>query len=110
MSENQELDRFLCDHTYDNDDFYKRFYFIKNHNQYVYAKAKWLFNYLTEISDKINLDENYRLLDYGCGMGEMLRWLKRFGFPGQLHGADISRAMLEKAERRWDAASKSHGP
>ncbi|MCG6534446.1 MAG: class I SAM-dependent methyltransferase, partial [Syntrophales bacterium LBB04] len=48
-----------------------------------------------------DLGEDYRLLDYGCGTGEMLKWLDTFGFRGSLQGADISGNMIETAKKRW---------
>jgi 2-polyprenyl-3-methyl-5-hydroxy-6-metoxy-1,4-benzoquinol methylase len=42
-----------------------------------------------------------RLLDFGCGSGELLQSLRRHGFTGELHGCDVSTAMLAEAARRW---------
>lgn len=105
MAKAREFDKFVRDYTGGNEDPLKRL-FGENLDQFIYIKARWLWNYLTEISDQINFNENYYLLDYGCGTGEMLRWMKLFGFPGQLHGADVSRAMLAEAEKRCDTASR----
>lgn len=41
------------------------------------------------------------LLDYGCGTGLFLKVLADSGFAGSLTGCDVSRAMLEQAERLW---------
>ena len=105
MAKVLEFDRYARDYSGGNEDSLKRL-FGENLDQFIYVKAKWLWNYLQNNPDKTKLNKNYQLLDYGCGTGEMLKWLKLFGFPGYLHGADVSRAMLEEAEKRWDAASK----
>lgn len=82
----------------------KRF-FGENFDQFIRVKAQWLWNHLFGGAEK-KPDQTYQLLDYGCGTGEMLRWLKLFGFPGGLHGADVSKAMLDEAEKRWGDSSK----
>lgn len=84
-----------------NEDRLKRL-FGENLDQFIYVKARWLWNYLKG-REKTPPDEGYHLLDYGCGTGEMLKWLNIFGFPGHLHGVDVSQAMLEEAEKRWEA-------
>jgi len=100
-----EFDGFAHGYSGEIEDPLKRL-FGENLDQFIYVKAKWLWNYLTRSQGKISLDKDYHLLDYGCGTGEMLKWLKRFGFPGYVHGADVSQAMLEEAEKRWDASQK----
>jgi len=105
MAQNAEFDKFARDYSGGNEDPLKRL-FGENLDQFICVKAKWLWNYLTKNSSQINLDSNYQLLDYGCGTGEMLKYLKLFGFPGYLHGADVSQAMLAEAERRWETASR----
>lgn len=80
--------------------------FGKDHDLFVHLKVKWLWKYLTENSQHISMNKRYQLLDYGCGTGEMLKWLQVFGFPGKLHGADISHTMLEEAKKRWDKTSR----
>jgi len=105
MAMTPEFDKFARDYSGGNENPLKRL-FGDNLDQFIYVKAKWLWNYLHKSQDKTILNEKYHLLDYGCGTAEMLKWLKLFGFPGYLHGADVSQAMLEEAEKRWDAAQK----
>lgn len=75
-------------------------------DQFIYVKALWLWNYLNRGQEKKKLDNEYKLLDYGCGTADMLKWLVMFGFPGGIHGADVSEAMLAEAEKRWSLSSK----
>jgi ubiquinone/menaquinone biosynthesis C-methylase UbiE len=105
MANTPEFDKFARDYSGGNEDPLKRL-FGENLDQFIYVKAKWLWDYLLKSQGKAKLKENYRLLDYGCGTGEMLKWLKIFGFPGHLHGADVSPAMLDEAEKRWDTFQK----
>jgi ubiquinone/menaquinone biosynthesis C-methylase UbiE len=105
MSKTPEFDKFARDYSGGNECRIKRL-FGENLDQFIYIKAQWLWNYLHKGQDKSILNENYRLLDYGCGTGEMLKCLKLFGLPGYLHGADVSQAMLEEAEKRWDTMQK----
>lgn len=75
-------------------------------DQFIYVKARWLWNYLNRSQGRLKISDKYNLLDYGCGTGEMLKWLTLFGFPGHLHGADISQAMLTEARKRWNINRK----
>ncbi len=105
MEKIPEFDGFARDYSGGNEDPLKRL-FGENLDQFIYVKAQWLWNYLTQPGVNISLNETYRLLDYGCGTGEMLKWLKILGFPGRLDGADVSTAMLAEAERRWGTLQK----
>ncbi|MCK4820991.1 class I SAM-dependent methyltransferase [bacterium] len=105
MEKIQEFDRYAHSYSGGNEDPLKRL-FGENLDQFIYVKAKWLWNYLVQNQEKKLPNKGYHLLDYGCGTGEMLKWLKIFGFPGHLHGADVSQAMLDEAEKRWDTFQK----
>lgn len=100
MAKTPDFNKFARNYSGGNEDPLKRL-FGENLNQFIYVKAKWLWNYLHRSQDEPILNENDHLLDYGCGTGEMLTWLKIFGFPGKMHGADVSPAMLDEAEKRW---------
>jgi ubiquinone/menaquinone biosynthesis C-methylase UbiE len=105
MEKAPEFDKFARGYSGGNEDPLKRL-FGENLDEFVYIKAKWLWNYLHKSQDKTILNEKYHLLDYGCGTGEMLKWLQMFGFPGNLQGADVSQAMLDEAEKRWTTLPK----
>jgi ubiquinone/menaquinone biosynthesis C-methylase UbiE len=105
MDKMPEFDGFAQSYSGGNEDPLKRL-FGKNLDQFIYVKAQWLWNYLTQPGVNVSLNEEYWLLDYGCGTGEMLKWLQIFGFPGRLHGVDVSTAMLAEAEKRWGTLPK----
>jgi ubiquinone/menaquinone biosynthesis C-methylase UbiE len=46
-------------------------------------------------------DGGLRLLDYGCGAGDLMRVLATLGGRATFSGCDISQAMLAEADRRW---------
>lgn len=45
----------------------------------------------------------YRVLDYGCGTGTLLRLMREAGLHAGLAGCDISGEMLEEGARCWPA-------
>jgi SAM-dependent methyltransferase len=51
--------------------------------------------------------EEGRLLDVGCGNGELLAWLRRRGSRLVYHGIDVSTAMIEAFQRRHGVACAS---
>lgn len=105
IEKKSKFDRFARGYSGGNEDPLKRL-FGDNLEEFIYVKAKWLWNYLTQCQEKITIDEKCQLLDYGCGTGEMLKWLKLLGFPGSLYGVDVSPAMLDEAKNRWDTFPK----
>jgi ubiquinone/menaquinone biosynthesis C-methylase UbiE len=105
MAKGPEFDKYARDYSGGNEDRIRRM-FGKDIDQFIYVKAKWLWSYLRNNLNKAILNENCKLLDYGCGTGEMLKWLKLLGFSGQLYGCDVSQAMLVEAENRWNDSPK----
>lgn len=105
MGKIPEFNSFAQGYSGGNEDPLKRL-FGETLDQFIYVKANWLWNYLAKGQAKISPDKDYHLLDYGCGTGELLKWLKIFGFSGHLYGADISPAMLEEAEKRCEGFQK----
>ncbi len=52
------------------------------------------------------LEQGYRVLDVGCGLGHYSRWLAEIvGAEGRVVGLDNSRLMLEEAQRREEGRS-----
>lgn len=103
MKETPEFNKYAQGYSGGNEDPLKRF-FGKDLDRFIYVKAKWLWNFLN--LENAAQNGEVRLLDYGCGTGEMLRWLMSFGFQGQMHGADVSSEMINEAQIRWNASSK----
>lgn len=62
----------------------------KNKEEYLYGKVQIeaMLNIL-KASDFI-LQEGYRILDFGCGAGRMIRWLKPYAEMCEIWGTDIS--------------------
>ena len=54
------------------------------------------FQVLTEIADL----ERARILDYGCGKGDLYQYLQERGFRGSYSGFDINLDLLELARRK----------
>lgn len=105
MEKIPEFNNFAEGYSGGNEDTLK-WLFGENLDQFIYVKANWLWNYLNQCRMKIPLNEEYHLLDYGCGTGEMMKWLRILGFPGHLQGVDVSQSMLEEAEKRWEGFQK----
>lgn len=60
------------------------------------VKADWLLRH-----DGALRQPDMRLLDYGCGAGDLMRLLTKLGARAQFTGCDVSTGMLAEAERRW---------
>lgn len=45
---------------------------------------------------------NFSILDYGCGYGALLKYLREKGFSGSLQGYDFSKLMIKEAESLGD--------
>ncbi|MEW6369021.1 MAG: class I SAM-dependent methyltransferase [Acidobacteriota bacterium] len=78
----------------------------KGTEQFMDVKTRWLSRYLRKCPVDSTIEDDTRLLDYGCGTGELLASLQRRGFRGHLEGCDISGEMLKEAARRLGASSK----
>lgn len=102
LSKCSEFDEYAPDYSGGNEDPLKRF-FGPELDHFIRVKAKWLSNFM--VKEGIFFGENHHLLDYGCGTGEMLKWLTLLGFRGCLQGADISHNMIEAAKERWQGPS-----
>jgi SAM-dependent methyltransferase len=68
---------------------------------YIRVKARWLLHHLHRRPPRAPYEGAIRLLDFGCGTGELMKSLVVEGFKGQIEGCDVSRGMLEEAKRRW---------
>jgi ubiquinone/menaquinone biosynthesis C-methylase UbiE len=61
-----------------------------------YAKPKIVTN--NEIAKLMELNGGERVLDVGCGFGDMLLTLRKNGHKGELYGIDSSIGMIKKAK------------
>jgi len=52
------------------------------------------------LSNVINADENFSVLDYGCGFGSMYDYFKKKYFQFHFTGLDISEEMIREAVKR----------
>ncbi len=71
-----------------------------NFATFLLVKAKWLLMDL-ERSPVTRPQQALRLLDFGCGTGDMMQILRKLGFSGHMEGCDVSEAMLAEAAARW---------
>ena len=71
-------------------------------DQFIAVKARWLLR-----REKGLVDGTLKLLDYGCGAGDLMRVLADLGARADFTGCDVSQAMLAEVVKRWPAR---HGP
>ncbi len=67
---------------------------------FVELKARWFMRDMARESGDESLSDS-RVLDFGCGVGTLMRLLPDMGFRGQVGGCDISEGMLRKAVALW---------
>jgi len=67
---------------------------------FIEVKVAWMLQYLARwpLPNDVEVP---RLMDYGCGVGTLLRVLRRMGFAAELAGCDVSRGMIKEACERW---------
>ena len=76
-----------------------------NFEAFIAVKVRWLIEYLRRTLPPATTSwSDLRLLDFGCGNGELLHVLQKMGFNGALTGCDISEKMLKEAAMRRDWA------
>jgi len=68
-------------------------------DHFMEVKVDWLLR-----RDGALREPAVRLLDYGCGAGDLMRKLSELGARAQLTGCDVSQGMLTEAGRRWPRA------
>ena len=65
-------------------------------DQFIAVKARWLLR-----KEPMLRTGGLSVLDYGCGVGSLMRVLIGLGAQGSFSGCDISTGMLRQVERRW---------
>lgn len=69
-------------------------------DDFIAVKLRWLLRTFPSIR---SADSSFRVLDYGCGTGTLLRLMREAGLRVGLSGCDISSQMLEEGARCWPA-------
>lgn len=67
-------------------------------DDFVMIKLRWLLRQFPELRQA---DIAFRVLDYGCGTGTLLRLMAEAGLRARLMGCDVSSQMLNEAVIRW---------
>ncbi|HEY4170086.1 MAG TPA: class I SAM-dependent methyltransferase, partial [Reyranella sp.] len=68
-------------------------------DSFIAVKARWLMRHEPGLCAG-----GLTLLDYGCGVGDLMRVLAGLGARATFVGCDVSAGMLAEAGRRWPAA------
>ena len=68
-------------------------------DHFMAVKARWILRHEPRLGTG-----GLALLDYGCGVGDLLRVLAGLGARARFTGCDVSPGMLAEASRRWPAA------
>ena len=70
-------------------------------DQFIAVKVRWLLRQEKGLRDGDSKGGSLRLLDYGCGAGDLMRVLAELGARGSFTGCDVSAGMLAEADKRW---------
>jgi SAM-dependent methyltransferase len=70
-------------------------------DQFIAVKARWLLRREKGLRAGDPKGGSLRLLDYGCGAGDLMRVLAELGARGSFTGCDVSDGMLAEAGKRW---------
>src|ERR1700722_5557546 len=68
-------------------------------DQFIAVKARWLLRREPALKDG-----TLSLLDYGCGVGALMRVLATLGARTAFTGCDVSQGMLDQAASRWPSS------
>jgi SAM-dependent methyltransferase len=68
-------------------------------DQFIAVKARWLLRREPALKDG-----TLSLLDYGCGVGDLMRVLATLGARTAFTGCDVSQGMLDQAASRWPSS------
>ena len=69
-------------------------------DDFIAVKLRWLLRTFPFLR---SAGPSFRVLDYGCGTGTLLRLMREAGLQVGLAGCDISGQMLEEGARCWPA-------
>ena len=65
-------------------------------DQFIAVKTRWLMRREPKLKTG-----GLAVLDYGCGVGSLMRVLAETGARAEFTGCDISTGMLRQVEKRW---------
>jgi ubiquinone/menaquinone biosynthesis C-methylase UbiE len=68
-------------------------------DSFIAVKALWLLRHEPGLRQG-----GLKMLDYGCGAGDLMRVLASLGGRAAFTGCDVSTGMLDEAARRWPVA------
>jgi SAM-dependent methyltransferase len=68
-------------------------------DQFIAVKTRWLMRHEPKLRTG-----GLAMLDYGCGVGSLMRVLAQTGGRADFTGCDISSGMLQQVEKRWPAS------
>lgn len=74
-------------------EYYSEYYEHENNHWWF----KWRFDMITDIVESLPRDEHFRLLDAGCGTGQMTKLLERYG---EAIGLELAPEAIEFARKR----------
>ncbi len=95
--ESAEFDEYAADYQGGLDNPIKRM-MGSSPDQFIAVKARWLLRREPQL-----LKGGLSVLDYGCGVGSLMRVLTSLGAKASFTGCDISRGMLQQTAKRWPA-------
>ncbi|MCW5736225.1 MAG: class I SAM-dependent methyltransferase [Enhydrobacter sp.] len=72
-------------------------------DDFIAVKARWLLRREHGLRSANTNGGRLRLLDYGCGAGDLMRVLAGLGARASYAGCDVSTGMLAQAAARWPA-------
>jgi SAM-dependent methyltransferase len=75
-------------------------------DDYVAVKLRWLRRRIPWLG----VDDDRDILDYGCGVGTLMRLMAETGIGARLWGSDVSAGMLEEASALWPATLEHRRP
>ncbi|WP_428663815.1 class I SAM-dependent methyltransferase [Reyranella sp.] len=70
-------------------------------DEFIAVKARWLLRHEPALRTTDAKGSGVRLLDYGCGAGDLMRVLTQLGARGSFTGCDVSGGMLAEVGKRW---------
>ena len=79
-----------------------RAFFGKLAEYYDFIFGNWIKNMQGRVVDIVDVKNNSKILDAGCGTGNLLVLLEKSGKNLGIHGIDISKEMIKIARRKTD--------